>query len=82
MTCPAPIEIRNPGKTSLKNRSRSRIVMPMSIRERRGSPGKAAGSPSSRIRAASVRDGRSSVSRATVTSPSADRPSMITRMIL
>ena len=50
MTCPAPIEIRNPGMTSFANRSRSRTVIPKIARDRRGSAGKAAGSPARRSR--------------------------------
>ena len=67
MTWPAPMEMRKPGMTSLANRSRSRTVIPRIARERRGSAGKAAGSPRRRSLRWPVRDGRSSVSRRTLT---------------
>ena len=82
MTWPAPMEMSSPGNTSFANRARSRIVIPRSVRERRGSAGKAAGSPSRRSREATVRDGRSSVMRVTLNRPSTESPSMITRITL
>ena len=81
MTWPAPIEIRNPGMTSFANRARSRIVIPKIVRDRRGRPGTRPARQAQRSRRWSVRDGRSSVSRRTVTSPATGSIVMITRMI-
>ena len=80
MIWPAPIEMRNPGKTSRANRPRSRIVIPSTARERRGSAGNAAGSPIPTSRGPALTLGRSSVRRATIASDAVSSTAMITRI--